>query len=327
MAKKVLNSLYQRIEYGSYSDIGVKLFQNSKIQYNSNAELTDLKKQTQKQKQNCFSMSTYYCVPEMSMDRYEILLRGSSFLVKGNSTSNFPFKYHLVTCGHNIAPWRYREYYPDDFLLHVNERHAIYSIEMTSSNGEISNMALLYPIVYLHPQIDLAVLHLLDEDDAINTFEKSNMNFHALATKDDMKKGKKLTFYGHNVVHSASNANGKDEDDEDLMSPVPVACNGVYEGHRESKLGSYLAPSDMALMQGMSGGPVLIDGHEDEKKLVAGLIEGSVPLDVHAIGGFATFVACEDIQRFINDIEDGIVQGVVGGQAVHDYKRLESMNE
>ena len=65
-----------------------------------------------------FSLSSWFKVPEQGMQRFEILARASAFPVTQQNG-----ELAFVTSAHACCPWRFPNYYADDWLQFVDERH------------------------------------------------------------------------------------------------------------------------------------------------------------------------------------------------------------
>lgn len=78
------------------------------------------------------------------------------------------------------------------------------------------------------------------------------------------------------------------------------------------------------LTDGMCGGPVImqsnrsqnIDGLDGLK--ICGLIEGIIPIDhdIEELRGLACFVEGNTISKFIDDIENGLIDPLIGGESI-----------
>ena len=79
-------------------------------------------------------------------------------------------KYHVLTCSHVVAPWKWPKLYPDEWLRHVNEKHTHYTIEMRYDHGVFINQGDLHPKVYHHSSRDLAAMHIEMEDDIVELY-------------------------------------------------------------------------------------------------------------------------------------------------------------
>lgn len=96
---------------------------------------------------------------------------------------NFRPRVHVVASSHVLSPWKWPQYYGQEWLKEVNEEHVRYSLEVYGSSvdksqendgeegklkgsfGPVAKFALNpYPIH--HPNgLDVAVIHLKGEDD------------------------------------------------------------------------------------------------------------------------------------------------------------------
>lgn len=270
------------------------------------------------EKKFALSISTYYCDPR-DMLKYKMLMRGSAYIIRRNSGSNFPFQYHIITCRHNIAPWIYPKYYPDDFLRSVDEKNVCHTIETRGLDGQWITMNLLYPIIYHHLELDIAVLHLIDEDKSIESLLKANMQICENATTEEIKQRQdNLEFYGHNVIHSENSS------ESDFLVPYPLDTTGEIQHITKTQ---FFASTKLLLSQGMCGGPVLVDrldetspGSFEVCKVSAGFTEGIVPLDSQhlPLRGCAAIIKSDDVKSFLRDIESGAVESVAGGQLMEE---------
>ena len=257
------------------------------------------------------------------MKDMEILCRASAFLVKAKNKT-FHSKYHLLTVGHAVAPWRWPKHYPDEWLQQVNERHTLYTVEMRHADGLFMSQSELDSDVYHHPTRDFSVLHLQDEDSVFETLrgvgvEDTVHNMPALSRgiPEFLLDGAKLVFHGHEV------ANGSENSPTDDRRCLPRTVPGAIIGRTPHQIFSRTTPT---LVDGMCGGPVLFDGWNGTNKSsegsekhmgqTVGMVEGIVPLDhpdLH-LRGAAVFVETDQIRRFLDRIESGEEQPVRGGQ-------------
>lgn len=130
------------------------------------------------------SFSTWFIVPEQGMKDLEILNRGSAFLVK-TKRPNFPHKYHVITASHVVAPWRWKQFYSDDFLGFVSQKNTHYTAELRNEDGTLLTQVECIPRAYHHPKRDLAVLHLFNEQQAFSLLAQLGLNEVSLAPRPD----------------------------------------------------------------------------------------------------------------------------------------------
>ncbi len=93
-------------------------------------------------------------------------------------------RFHVVTCSHALAPWKWPKLYPDEFLTCVNEKHTHYTIEIRQENGDYLTQTELAPRVFHHPTRDLAVMHIDLENEALENLFKMGVNGHLNLSKD-----------------------------------------------------------------------------------------------------------------------------------------------
>ena len=75
----------------------------------------------------------------------------------------------MLTSSHVVAPWKWPNYYPEEWLRSVNEKHTYYTVEIRHPDGMFLTSIELAPISYHHSKRDVSVLKFENEDDAINT--------------------------------------------------------------------------------------------------------------------------------------------------------------
>ena len=80
-----------------------------------------------------------------------ILRCSAALVVKSKSPNTFPHKFHILTCAHVVAPWRWPQYYKQDWLAHVSERHMQYTVDIRDPSGGFLGHTVLSPTTYLHP--------------------------------------------------------------------------------------------------------------------------------------------------------------------------------
>lgn len=237
------------------------------------------------------SISTWFRIPEQGMADHEILCRASAFFIRSKHTK-YPYKLHLLTASHVVAPWRFPKYYKDEWLSLVNQNHTNYSLEIRDEFGEITAETALSSDSFHHSSRDLAVLHLDDEDSAMRMFENFGVEPQDLLQRQ-LIEGEVLQFHGHDVsmpssLSAAGEINDKQDDieEDDNRMPKPVLVCGHFAISTASQC---FAETKSILTYGMCGGPVTakssttISGNGISETFVTssvcGLLEGIVPLD------------------------------------------------
>jgi hypothetical protein len=137
-----------------------KLFSTS-IQNNNEGLKTD-----GKWKQYCASLSTYFKLEEQGMKEFEMLSRASLFLV-ASQRIGFKKRLHLIGTAHVTHPWHFLDFFPEqkDWLKFVDEKSTKNVMEVRETKtGKTLTEFQLEQKTFKHPQLDLVVLHLKDED-------------------------------------------------------------------------------------------------------------------------------------------------------------------
>lgn len=116
----------------------------------------------------CTSFTTWFVLPEQGMTDLEILIRGSAFLVKAKSP-NFERKFHLITSSHVVAPWKWKNLYKDEFLQFINQKNTLFTAELRHADGSMLTQVECFNRAYHHPERDIAVLHIQEEEVAVKT--------------------------------------------------------------------------------------------------------------------------------------------------------------
>ena len=247
---------------------------------------------------------------------------GSASARGGKGFSPYPLpKVHLLTASHVVAPWRWPKYYPEDWLQHVNEKHTTYTAELRHEDGVFATQCELRPVSYHHKTRDLALLHFENEDEVIELLESVGLDILELSppppASPRLLEGESLEFHGHHIrgtdLASASPPN-QVEAVSDLRKSVPNTSKGVVKGRSERQIFAQTFP---VLTQGMCGGPVIFRKNTGSLQCV-GLVEGIVPADhaVAALQSLAVFVETQELHEFIEAVEDGVIEPLVGGHSI-----------
>ena len=248
----------------------------------------------------------------------EILCRASAFLVRSKNPQ-FRHRYHILTASHVVAPWRFPNYYPDEWLQFVNEKHTHYTVELRHDDGVFMTQSELLPSAVHHASRDLAVLHLENESAVKDLL--SNVGFEVADLRDaQLVTGEAVDLHGHEVVVPSSFGTGSSSSggsgDADARHPIPRVVSGTYELETAHQR---FARTKSLLTYGMCGGPVIAragsgggrrnDGNTDGSSVgaVCGLLEGIVPVDhpVRELQGLASIVDSRQIAAFLEDVEAG----------------------
>jgi hypothetical protein len=149
-----------------------------------------------------------------------------------------------VTTAHNVAPWLFPKYYSEPFIAEMNETHTHYTIELRSSTGEIFTQYDLQPVIYHHPDRDLAVLHLHDEENSLSFLKQ--LNFRVLETESySPADNEELIFHGHEVFDgnlSRAFDEGGNDSTANLTLSAPRTVSGIFCGRTQYQV-SFLPSS------------------------------------------------------------------------------------
>lgn len=261
--------------------------------------LSSLATSMKESKRYALSLSIWFCIPDQGMKDFEILCRTSAFIVKSRPNPRFQHRYHIVTSSHSVAPWRWPNYYKDQWswLQNVNQDHTHYSLELRHSDGIFLTQSELIPVSFHHKTRDFAVMHLMNEADVVKVLTDLELQILNIATEDELIQSKDLLeFHGHDV-------SGATTMEEDQRVPVPVTISGSLI-HRTGK--QTFAKTEQILMDGMCGGPVLVNtrkrtdgGTIINKKAIGGVVEGIIPgtFQNPSLAGAACFAEGVEIDR------------------------------
>lgn len=118
-------------------------------------------------------------------------------------------KVHVVASSHVISPWLWPKYYNQEWLRTITQEHVQYSLEVWGVDSIPENQEeeksiahdgklrgnhrplakfALNPYPILHPkEMDLAVIHLKDEDDALRLMQKMGITPLHLPTMHELE--------------------------------------------------------------------------------------------------------------------------------------------
>jgi len=261
------------------------------------------------------SFSSWFCIPDQGMKEMEILSRGSCFLLPSNSES-FSHKFHVLTASHIVAPWRWPKFYPDEWLQYVDEKHTHYTLELRYDDGTFITQHELLPVHYHHDSRDLAVLHLVQECEALNNLSTLDFSPLQLAPEydnQDVELQTSVNFHGHRVE-----GNGFINNEDDERKPIPMEVEGRVEVRTRNQT---FAKTNIVLQDGMCGGPVTCQTTNDlnlKSTKAVGILEGIVPSDSPAVDyrELAVFLEASEIKNFLKNVENGKVETFLqGGEA------------
>ena len=254
------------------------------------------------------SISTWFCLPDQGMKDMEILCRATAFAVSSSSAVHAN-KMHFVTASHSIAPWKFRNLYPEEWLQAIDEKNTFYTIESRHKDGSFLSQSELLMKTFHHKESDLAVLHL--EKDHEMLFDTLEVEPHVL-TDRELVEGDDLLIDGFEIDENSPKPDYDDKEEVDVRRPVPTSVPATF-------IAQYMflkyASANQPLGSCMSGAPVTCktkseavivkgrfasaSGGSPRKTEVCGMIGTVVPEDSDdvALRGLAAFVGADTIQQ------------------------------
>jgi hypothetical protein len=212
------------------------------------------------------AVSTWFRLPEY-MSRLEILSRGSAFRLATGG---------VVASAHVLAPWRFPNYFPEEWVKSVRPEHTRYFLERRSAAGVVEACTEASSPV-CHAEWDAAVLTPIDAT-ALDVLGAPALDL-ALGALED---GAALAVDGHNIEDAG--------EDDDLVIPELVA--GAYAGRLAGGPQHFLR-TNSRLEQGQCGAPVILFG-----STCVGVVEGIVPAN-HPLAGLAAFVPAAELAELV----------------------------
>ena len=241
---------------------------------------------------------------------------------------------HCVAASHVLAPWKWKKYYPLDWLQVVTQEHCVYSLEVYDpETAESLAKFALNPYAIHHPQeMDLAIIHFKQEDATLRHLRNLGVEIMYLRDKEkEFENGEEVTFEGFAIVGEEPifdrESEGKDkkedkkDSNDDTRVFVPYTETGTLIAATNDR---FLAKTAEPLVEGLCGGPVI-----DTHGTIAGVIEGIVPTDHkdERVAGAASFIPSFRIQEFLNYAERIILKTVVPAELFSNIVELKNTGE
>jgi len=243
---------------------------------------------------------------------------------------------HVVTSSHVVSPWRFPDYYGQDWIQEVEQEHCAYSLDVINSNKESLARFACNPYPLHHPQgLDLAIIHLKDEEATLKQMERLGVErLYLRQSSEDFKVDEPYLFDGYEITEQDNSLKELDRDnlnfDDDLDDDekeddrifIPFQTNGSLKMFSPNR---FLASTDTILPQGVCGGPIIQakpnDNHED---ICCGLVEGIVPqtFEDKRLAGCAAFIPSHTIKHFIDAAEEFMVKEIVPDHLYDAITRL-----
>ncbi|KAL7477294.1 hypothetical protein ACHAW6_003107 [Cyclotella cf. meneghiniana] len=270
--------------------------------------------------------------------------------------STFRPKVHVVASSHVLAPWRWPQYYGKEWLMEVTEEHVRYSLEVfgweqqrgeRQDHGEEDGVQegklrgvfrpmakfALNPYPIHHPSgLDVAVIHLKGEEEALDHMKKMGIQPLNLLTMHDLENstdpvfepGERVSFHGFEVYEpnkadtempsvgiEMTNQSNRTNTNEDERIFHPYSSSGTLTFGSPDR---FLAKTSDPLPEGLCGGPVLPTEYDSKQPLyVRGVVEGIVPTNHEnsQLAGSASFLPSYRLREFVDFAERIMLEQII----------------
>jgi hypothetical protein len=223
---------------------------------------------------------------------------------------------HIVCSSHCVAPFHWKDYYPQDWLTKVKLEHCRYFLEIHEPEKEEPRVRIQLEdaLPLHHPEgRDIAFMHLKHEKQALAQLKKLGVQKLYLRNNEKQyTKGETMEFDGYAVKdRNAADASdfqpAKNEQfgQVDNRQFLPYRVSGTLAYHTEDR---FFATTPEPLPEGLCGAPV-IDADGD----LCGTVEGIVPLahKNEKLAGAAAFMPSFMMQAFVDYIERGMLHAMM----------------
>jgi hypothetical protein len=226
---------------------------------------------------------------------------------------------HVVCSSHVLAPFLWKDYYPQDWLSHVRREHCVYSVEVFDAEQPEESLAkiALNPEPFHHPEgRDIALIHFKEEQSSLDLLKSLGVEIQHFRDPDKLfKKGEAIHFDGfvvseQNVADSTDFGSSQtdkppEQVDEDLRIFYPYKESGTLSFHTKDR---FFATTPEPLPEGLCGAPVL-DADGD----LCGTVEGIVPVTHkdERLAGSAAFIPSYVMQSFVDYVERGLLEAIM----------------
>ncbi|KAK4527873.1 hypothetical protein GAYE_SCF46G5806 [Galdieria yellowstonensis] len=241
----------------------------------------------------------WFRVPEQQMKEYEVLARGSGFIVRGKQSNML---WALVSA-HVAAPFLFRNYFPQDWLTFVHEKHCKHSLywEVDGQHRQIE----AGNVIWKHDMLDIAAFGL-EKQRIANEGDWESLHSRAVELEPLSDwVGKPVIIQGWQIEGTVGSGQEK------IVASCLKGNIRVQQGIR------YFIETENrnAVQHGMCGGPILLP---ENKTTCVGILEGLVPdsnqLDstirndewrefFRSVAGYAAFIEASVLRDFIDQLE------------------------
>jgi hypothetical protein len=239
---------------------------------------------------------------------------------------------HIVCSSHVLAPYLWKDYYPQDWLSVVRQEHCKYSLGVYDTDQQTEALVTIdvNSQPFHHPEgRDIALLHFRDEEQALDTLREFGVETLFLRGHDKQyQKGEVVDFDGF-VVGQPDAVDGTDSDYKKESSDDTNEDSRVFFNYKETGILSFytedrfFATTAKPLPQGLCGAPVT-----DKDGDVCGTVEGVVPMghENKQFAGAAAFLPSFVMQVFIDFVERSMVQQMMPTELFEMIKGAKNSN-
>lgn len=232
---------------------------------------------------------------------------------------------HCLASSHVLSPWLWPKYYSQDWLKEVKQEDCKYSLQVYEGETSLATFDLA-PFVIHHPtQLDLAMIHLKDEQEALRAMAKLDLEiFHMRDNEILFEKNEDLLFDGFWIAEdqdsdqddAKNQQSTEQEDDSRIFHPYQEPGKLIFASPDR-----FLASTTRPLPEGMCGGPAI-----DRFGTISGIVEGIVPIahEDKQIAGAACLLPSPRILEFIEASERMMLQQIVPADVFEQVVALKS---
>ena len=157
---------------------------------------------------------------------------------------------HFITTSHSVAPWKFRNLYPEEWLQAIDEKNTYYTIESRHKDGLFLSQSELLTKTFHHKESDLAILHLEKGHELL--FDTLEVEPHVL-TDRELVEGDDLLIDGFEIDENSPKPDYGSGEEIDVRRPVPTSVPATFIAqYMYLKYASANQPLDGC----MSGAPV-----------------------------------------------------------------------
>jgi len=230
------------------------------------------------------ALTCYFKVPGQ-MSSWDVLSRGSCFITAAQNPSLSPHSHHIVASAHVVSPFKYPNYFSDEWLKFVDQSHCKYEITLIDESERDRTKCPTVNLInrpFHHSTRDLAVLHA--DNDALEKLFKFGIIPLRLDAMPSKARFTSLMIDGFQVIESEEivvdagvdnffeQEQEQEQEQEDNIIHVQQAVEGIVVSNNLPD--QHLAQTAIVLTDGYCGAPVLRG--DNSVDLAVGIVEGTV---------------------------------------------------